>query len=288
MKTISKVASAFAVASLLAGCATTSTSTADRRYSEDNSRAYNLAQAGGLRDARDTALGDAEYSALGRDLGRGVGDAAFFASPTGLGLSSGASIGLGLASSLLSAPGHMQRDSAFAFVPANEVRNHTEAHELIRHHFKSAAVEAARSQGYEAEYSESLLDYTSTAKRIGMSIRYVDRDRGCYSSEDTDAPSVRHQCLVSLLVPPLNNNPVSAPKALGENGMVYEYPATDHNRSMRLTFSNGEEGSLERHAIAKAISEKMPEWFFIYLTSDDNNPPMIFEKGTPELFVTRK
>lgn len=288
MKTITKVATAFAMASVLAGCATTSTSTADRRYSEDNSRAYNLAQAGGLRDARDTALGDAEYSELSRDLGRGMADAAFFASPTGMGLSSGASIGLGLASSLLSAPGHMQRDSAFAFVPADEVKNHAEAHELIRQHFKSAAIEAARSQGYEAEYSDNLLAFTSTARRIGMSIRYVDRDRGCYSSRDADIPSVQHQCLVSLLVPPLNNNPVTTPKALGGEGTVYEYPATDHNRSMRITFSSGKEGDLERHAIASVISENMPEWFFIYLTSDDNNPPMIFANGSPELFITRK
>lgn len=287
MRTLTKVASAIAMVSMLAGCAATSMSPADRRYSEDNSRAYNLAQAGGLVNARDTKLGEAEYQQLTADMARGMSDAAFFASPTGMGLSSGASIGLGLASSLFAPPGHMQRDSAFAFVPADEVASHAEAHELIRTHFKSAAIEAANRLGYEVEYTERLLNHVSVAKRIGMAIRFVDKDRGCYSAEDPDIPSAYHQCAVGLLIPPLNNRPVSAPKAIGGEGEVFQYPATNHNRSMRLTMGNGEAGNLEKHAIAQAISENMPDWFFIYLTYDDETPPMIFEKGKAELFITK-
>lgn len=270
----------------LAGCAAT-TSTAP--YKADASRAYNVAQAGGLYKARDTALDDDEYSSAMSNISQAFGDAALFNSSAGMGLSGGASLGLGLAGALFAAPGHMERDSAFAFVPTSEAASREEANELLRDSFFNAVQEAAAELGYTIEHKGNDLRHPAAHGRTAMSIAVVDEENGCYGYEriksGNDAKA--YGCYVSLQIPERGERTLPAPEAVNVTGAVYTYPATDHKESMRFFFLPNEDATMAKLPLAVKISEHMPAWFFLYLAPEDDRPPMILEQGQPELFIKK-
>lgn len=285
MKTLTKLTGIALLATTMAGCATTTTTT----YSEDNSRAYNLAQAGGLYQARDTALGDEEYSSAMSNITNAFSDAALFNSSAGMGLSGGASLGLGLAGALFAAPGHMERDSAFAFVPTSEAASREKADELLRDSFFNAVQEAAAELGYTIEHKGNDLRHPAAHGRTAMSIAVVDEENGCYGYEriksGNDAKA--YGCYVSLQIPERGERTLPAPEAVNVSGSVYTYPATDHKESMRFFFLPNEDATMAKLPLAVKISEHMPEWFFLYLAPEDDQPPMILEQGEPELFIKK-
>ncbi|MFY0991027.1 hypothetical protein [Halomonas sp. C05BenzN] len=282
MKTLTKLTGIALLATTMAGCATTTTTA---RYSEDNSRAYNLAQAGGLHKARDTALGDDEYSSAMTNITNAFSDAALFNSSAGLGLSGGASLGLGLAGALFAAPGHMERDSAFAFVPTSEAASREEANELLRDSFFNAVQEAAADLGYEVDYKGTDLRHSAAHGRTAIGMVVVSEEDNCYGYDK--ANSADEMCIVTLQVPELGEKTLSAPQGISVQGPVYAYPATDHKKSMRFFFLPNEDATMAKLPLAVKISEHMPEWFFLYLAPEDDQPPMILEKGEPELFIKR-
>ncbi len=286
MKTLTKLTGIALLATTMAGCATTTTTA---RYSEDNSRAYNLAQAGGLHKARDTALGDDEYSSAMTNITNAFSDAALFNSSAGLGLSGGASLGLGLAGALFAAPGHMEQDSAFAFVPTSEAASREEANELLRDSFYQAVQQAAEELGYTIEHEGNDLRHPAAHGRTAMSIAVVDEENGCYGYERIKSgdDAKAYGCYVSLQIPERGERTIAAPEASNVQGQVYSYPATDHQKSMRFFFLPNEDATMAKLPLAVKISEHMPEWFFLYLSPEDDQPPMILEKGEPELFIKR-
>lgn len=285
MKTLTKLTGIALLATTMAGCATTATT----KYSEDNSRAYNLAQAGGLYKARDTALGEEEYSSAMSNITNAFSDAALFNSSAGMGLSGGASLGLGLAGALFAAPGHMERDSAFAFVPTSEAASREEADELLRDSFFNAVQEAAAELGYTIEHKGNDLRHPAAHGRTAMGIAVVDEENGCYGYEriksGNDAKA--YGCYVSLQIPERGERTLPAPEAVNVPGSVYTYPATDHKESMRFFFLPNEDATMAKVPLAVKISEHMPEWFFLYLAPEDDQPPMILEQGEPELFIKK-
>lgn len=286
MKTLTKLTGIALLATTMAGCATTTTTA---RYSEDNSRAYNLAQAGGLYKARDTALGDEEYSSAMSNITNAFSDAALFNSSAGMGLSGGASLGLGLAGALFAAPGHMERDSAFAFVPTSEAASRDEADELLRDSFFNAVQEAAAELGYTVEHTGNDLRHPAAHGRTGMTFVVVEEEQGCYGYDRINGieDAKEFGCLVSLQIPDLSERTVPSPDAVNVAGEVYTYPATDHKKSMRFLFMPNDKATMPKVPLAVKISEHMPEWFFLYLAPEDDQPPMILEQGEPELFIKK-
>ncbi|PXX95838.1 hypothetical protein [Halomonas sp. LBP4] len=280
MKTLTKLTGIALLATTIAGCATTATTT---RYSEDNSRAYNLAQAGGLYKARDTALGDEEYSSAMTNITNAFSDAALFNSSAGLGLSGGTSLGLGLAGALFAAPGHMERDSAFAFVPVTEANNRDEANDILHTRFFEAVQQSAADLGFSVDYTDKTIKHDAIANRTGTTLALVNEQRGCYSYES--AATVEQLCIVSLLVPPSRNQAKPTPQAVGLDVESFSYPATNHNSSMRYVFKAQESADISSIAVAAKISANMPSWFYIYLSPTENQPPMILERGEPQLFI---
>lgn len=282
MKTLTKLTGIALLATTMAGCATTT------KYSADNSRAYNLAQAGGLYKARDTALGDDEYSSAMNNITNAFSDAALFNSSAGLGLSGGASLGLGLAGALFAAPGHMERDSAFAFVPIREAASREEANELLRDSFFTAVQEASADLGYDIDYKGTDLRHTTSLGRTGIGMVVVSEEDNCYGYDK--ANTADKMCIVTLQVPELSEKTLPAPQAIqtiNVQGQVYTYPATDHNKSMRFFFLPNDDATMAKLPLAVKISEHMPEWFFLYLAPEDDQPPMILEQGKPELFIKK-
>ncbi len=285
MKTLTKVAGIGLFITTLAGCATT-TSTAP--YNEDASRAYNLAQAGGLYKARDTILGDEEYSSAMSNVTTAFSDAALFNSSAGLGLSGGTSLGLGLAGAIFSAPGHMKRDSAFAFVPASEATSRNEANSLLFSSFKHAVENAVTGLELRIDEEASIYSHSAPNDRTAMTISLVSEELGCYGVEKikTIEDAKTYACYVTLQVPSLSNRTSKAPDFLDTNDEVYTYPATNHNDYMRYITIINEKSTLDRISLSMRISKNMPEWFYIYLSPKDGNPPLILEKGEVELFIT--
>ncbi|MBE0401337.1 MULTISPECIES: hypothetical protein [Halomonadaceae] len=156
MKKTFTLASSLTALTFLAGCAgIPSVPMGDPNYSESNSRAYNLAMVGGLHEARDTKQGEDEYSSMMSDLSSDAGTARSLSSSAGFGLSGGASLGLGLASALLSGPGMMQLDRAFAFVPTSEANSPEHATEVIRNRFYEAVQSLTDNSNFLMYYKES-------------------------------------------------------------------------------------------------------------------------------------
>lgn len=123
-----KLTAIILAAGLASGCATT---TNNYQYKGDHSRAYNLAQAGGLYDARDYDIPRDQRDGViskGWDV---TGDALLFNSGHGLGLDWGKSLGLGLLTSAFAPKGVMERDSVFGWVPETKAGDAGEAWELM-------------------------------------------------------------------------------------------------------------------------------------------------------------
>lgn len=299
MKKTLVLAASFSAMSLLAGCASTgapSVPVGDRSYSSDNSRAYNLAQAAGLHEARDTKLEAGEYGSMMSDLSGGAGTALSLSNSAGLGLSNGASLGLGLASALFAGPGMMGRDSAFAFVPENEASSPTDATQVIRGHFREAAQHAADNSQFELEVLEETLDLRLDRYRNMMAFGLTNESLGCMS--EANAKSGDDICGLSLYYPAQGSSLRDTPQAAQDvsSDQSYIFLASDSKYALRVVVKLTEElenqlgyedADILRNKLLALISEDMPEWFFIYDSGDDTFPPRVFNKGSSELFVTQ-
>lgn len=292
------LAASFTAISLLAGCASTgapSVPVGDRSYSSDNSRAYNLAQAAGLHEARDTKLEAGEYGSMMSDLSGGAGTALSLSNSAGLGLSNGASLGLGLASALFAGPGMMGRDSAFAFVPENEASSPTDATQVIRGHFREAAQHAADNSQFDLEVLDEALDLRLDRYRNMIALRFTNESLGCMT--EANATSNNDICGAALYYPAQGSTLRETPLAARDvaSGQSYIYLASDSKYALQVyvKFSDRlenelgpEETNLLKNKLLSLISEDMPEWFFIYDSGDETFPPRVLNKGSSELFVS--
>ncbi|UYV19476.1 hypothetical protein K1Y77_02000 [Halomonas qaidamensis] len=297
MRAMLTLAASFSALTFLAGCAgAPSVPVGDRSYSESNSRAYNLAMAGGLREARDTKLGEDDYSSMMSDLSSGAGTALSLSSSAGIGLSGGASLGLGLASALFSGPGMMQRDSAFAFVPSSEATSPENATEVIRGYFYDAVQNVADNSEFSMHYNEGEKNVRFSRQRNISAIYLVNEELGC------PMPTEQHRgkdvCVFGLLTPHKARSLRATPLAANATSQYsYPYLAGNHIESLLVTVGlsdnakemlGSEQAEAKRLALLALFSSNMPSWFYIYMKGGEANPPLILERGTAELFVTRK
>lgn len=298
MKKTLVLAASFSAMSLLAGCASTgapSVPVGDRSYSSDNSRAYNLAQAAGLHEARDTELGEDQYNSMMGDLSGGARTALSLSSSAGFGLSGGTSLGLGLATALLSGPARMEIDTAFAFVPSNEAASSEDAVEVIRQHFANAAETVASENGFIADITEERKSVRLSRQRNLMVYGLVNEDIGCMA--ETDTTSTKDYCTLTLGTPHASKSLRETPMAVSSiaGNLSYPFSSEDRLSSLRvwLTLSDafkeslGEDHDAYRLKLLAEISSQMPSWFFIYEASKEKTPPLVLENGEIELFVTK-
>ncbi|AJY53128.1 hypothetical protein [Halomonas sp. KO116] len=298
MKKLTLIA-CIATASILSGCASTGTSTADRRFSEDNSRAYNLAQAGGLHEARDTELGDDQYSYMMSNLADGASTGLSLASSSGFGLSGGTSLGIGLATALLSGPGMMGFDSAFAFVPESMASNPSDAAKVITNSFYESAKAGEDEAGYSLRVTDESFGYRHSSKREVVSFTFVNESLGCSDPDKIEKWSAEYNCVLALIHPTETRKLADTPLAVRDSAGARSYAVHAHDNTRALQtvvkFSKQAEELLgeerlaqERLALLQTVSANMPSWYFIYETPKEYTPPMVITEGETELFITRK
>tara|TARA_R110002051_G_scaffold293196_2_gene358212 strand:+ start:62 stop:763 length:702 start_codon:yes stop_codon:yes gene_type:complete len=233
MKKTLTLAASLTALTFLAGCAgAPSVPLGDRSYSESNSRAYNLAMAGGLREAKDTELGEDEYSTMMRDLSGGAGTALSLSSSAGFGLSGGASLGIGIASALLSGPGMMGRDSAFAFVPSTEANSPENATEVILSHFYGAVQNVADNSEFSMHHNDKYNNVRFSRQRNVSAIYLVNEELGC------PIPTEQHRskdvCVFGLFTPHKAESLRATPLAASATSQ-YSYPYfADNHGGCRL------------------------------------------------------
>ncbi|TDX26793.1 hypothetical protein DFO67_11558 [Modicisalibacter xianhensis] len=271
--------------SVLAGCASVSpTANVNRQYDPEASRAYNLAQAAGMYKVRDTELGDAQYSDAMSNLQRGMSDAMLFNSSTGLGLSWGKSLGLGLLSTLNSAPGHTERDSLFGWVSTADASTPEEARHFILEHFETAALGALDELGI-AYVPLRPVDRFESHGRKGLSFIIDDASLGCPSLSEN--PNAREVCVVGIsMAVPGERTPI-APKISGVDGPAYWFEAHNQDRFIRFAITQPKGTNVPKEAIAAALTARLPNGIYAYLAPGDERPAMVFDQGEPLLFVKR-
>lgn len=285
------LAATLASAALITGCASMARPSGDISYSEDNSRAFNLARAGGLYQARDRAVSADEYAVATSTVSDAFGTSLALSSSYGLGLSSGSAIGLGLASALLAPPGTMERSSAFFFVPADEADTREEAAELVLALYQDALAGASEALELEA-YRENPEDDPhiryETNGREAVAMFLVNPELGCPSREQVER--FRDMCLATLQVPVRSGTTSQAPLAIGGEGQVHAFHANHKTRYPRFVLRMPDEAAALRPLLAAQISKRMPEWFFVYLSPSRKHgtPPMVFEQGEPRLFIVKR
>lgn len=265
--------------------------TDDIGYSEDHSRAYNLARAGGLYQARDRAVSADEYAVATSTVSDAFSASLALSSSHGLGLSSGGGIGLGLASALLAAPGTMERSSAFFFVPAGEAETRDEAVELVLALYLEALAGASDTLALEP-YRDSPGDDPGlrfqTNGREGAGMYLINPDVGCPSREEVER--FQDMCLATLQIPLRSGSTTQAPLAIGGEGQVHAFTANHKTRYPRFVLNVPDEAASLRPLLAAQISARMPEWFFAYLAPSRKHgtPPMVYDQGEPQLFIVKK
>tara|TARA_R110002051_G_scaffold325827_1_gene431765 strand:+ start:46 stop:285 length:240 start_codon:yes stop_codon:yes gene_type:complete len=79
--------------------------------------------------------------------------------------------------------------------------------------------------------------------------------------------------------------------------VLHSVSAAKHIESLLVTLSlsdkakemlGSEQAEIKRLELLAQLSSNMPSWFYIYVKGSEANPPLILERGTTELFVTRK
>src|SRR5437879_1052107 len=109
------------------GCATTTPTV----YKSHHSRAYNIAQAGGLSRTEDLAVPERDYHSLTKFSLATAGNTLLFSASPGLGLASLPALGLGLLTATIQPAGNAERDSIFGWLPAQKAGDQASAQKIF-------------------------------------------------------------------------------------------------------------------------------------------------------------
>ncbi|ECT2696914.1 hypothetical protein DY923_15620 [Salmonella enterica subsp. enterica serovar Montevideo] len=284
-----KLTAIILAAGLASGCATT---TNNYQYKGDHSRAYNLAQAGGLYDARDYDIPRDQRDGViskGWDVS---GDALLFNSGHGLGLDWGKSLGLGVLTSAFAPKGVIERDSVFGWLPETKAGNAREAWELMSSTLLDGIEKTLRQANvkYVVDNRNLHQDFPLMSEYIFSSVRIVDPEHGCPDWESANR-DYDQSCYVATTVYAPTEEPRKVPDFLmaGQNG--YGFYANDEADYSRIKVNIPKGSNLDKNQLLAGISHELPAWAFIFVASqklntDGYTAPVILTTGKAELFIT--
>ncbi|MCX2835179.1 hypothetical protein [Microbulbifer thermotolerans] len=274
---------------LASGCATM---ISNYQYKEDHSRAYNLAKAGGLYDAKDYDIPRDQRDGIiskGWDI---AGDTLLFNSRHGLGLGLNKSLGLGLLSSAIAPKGVMERDSVFGWIPETQAGDAEEAWELMSN---------TLLDGIEKSLQKVNVTYDITNKNlhrkilfipesIFSSVQIISPEQGCPGWEESGR-DLKKTCYVTTSVYAPTKEPRKVPDFVmpGTNG--YAFYADDETEYARIKVNLPNSSSLDRNQLLAGISRELPSWVFIFVASQKLDAggytaPVVLSEGRAELFIT--
>lgn len=282
---IKKLTAFIAGAALISGCATTQTS---YQYKEEHSRAYNLAKAGGLYDAKDYSIPLDQRDSLGWDA---TSNTILFNSGSGLGLNWGASLGLGLLTSAFEPDGVMERDSVFGWIPESQAANQKEAWQLMSDQLLSAIEESLQKSNTDYVVLNRNLhqDILFVSEYIYSSVAIVSPESGCPSVDE--AERYYELCYFDVMVFEPSEDPQKIPGFVSANQTGYGFFANDEIDYSRVKLNLPKGADINRVVMFAGVSRALPSGIFIFMAPERQDEggysaPVILSEGEAELFIT--
>ncbi|PPC77821.1 hypothetical protein C4K68_08550 [Pokkaliibacter plantistimulans] len=263
----------------LSGCA----STGSYEYKTNHSRAYNIAEAGGLV----TGIQDASVprDTLERLTDTKTFGAAYvlsgYMSPK-LGMTDWQGGLINLANWAIGPKQHGSRNSLIAWMPEEEASSTTDAQAKLLSHVKVSIEESLSSLG---------ADYALLYEKGGdFTYHFYKQEWKCPKWKD-GISKISDMCSIRVRV--IEPRKSSSPAFLSPAKTSYAFTSGGATQYNRINISNGSNSVVPQQIIYAEISKKLPTWVYLYLSpnsvqmEDGNkvNIPYLLEAGKPELFI---
>ncbi|MDC4169447.1 hypothetical protein LDP52_11970 [Photobacterium damselae] len=262
---------------VLVGCATTSNPSV---YDEGHSKAFNIAQAGGLYEVNDHIIPREEYESLKLTTSTAT-NTLLINSSLGANMDLSSGLGLGLLTSVLEQPGTASRNSIIAWMPQNEANSAKEAQAKRVKKMKDAMESTLKEMG---------LAYKVTNGNSDRKVEFYfhSTDFGC--PEYQQGMTNKDLCYIAteIFEPRKAASPSFVSSA--QNSYAFESNHKVYNHRFRVT--PGRDSDVPTDQMYAAVSSKLPEWVYLYIASgqikiNDTTvtTPYLLEQGKAHLFI---
>lgn len=274
---------------LASGCAMSPNS---YQYKADHSRAYNLAQAGGLQEAKDYDVPNDQKGSLTSKGLDATSNAVLFNSGSGFGLDWGQSLGLGLLTSAFAPKGGMERDSVFGWISESQASDKRKAWEMMSSTLFDGIEKSLQQANIKfiVDSKNKYQKFPLVSEFIHSSVRIVAPEHGC---PDWEAAGGKYDktCNISTVVHAPTENAQKTPDFIASGQKSYTFYADDVTDYSRIEVNIPKGANLNKNQLLARISRELPSWAFIFVASQKMDSggytaPVILATGKPELFIT--
>ncbi|NOH29422.1 hypothetical protein [Vibrio mediterranei] len=262
---------------VLVGCATTSNPSV---YDEGHSKAFNIAQAGGLYEVKDHIIPREKYESLKLTTSTAT-NTLLFNSSLGANMDLSAGLGLGLLTSVLEQPGTASRNSIIAWMPQNEANSAKEAQAKLVKNMKDAMESTLKEMG---------LAYEATNGNSDRKVEFYfhSTDFGCPEYQQGMTNKDLYYIATEIFEPRKAASPSFVSSA--QNSYAFESNHKVYYHRVRVT--PGHDSDVPTDQMYAAVSSKLPEWVYLYIASgqikiNDTTvtTPYLLEQGKAHLFI---
>ncbi|EHK5086736.1 hypothetical protein I2706_004164 [Vibrio alginolyticus] len=262
---------------LLTGCASTSTPI---QYDNSHSRAHNIAHAGGLYQTEDKVIPMKDFEAF-KLAKAAVGNTLLLTPSVGAGLELSEGLSLGLLTSLLEQPDTASRNSIIAWMPIQEATSARDAQQKLLYHFNAAI---------ETVLQEQSINYERTNGNSEQKIEFY------FHSADYQCPKYQagmtNQDLCYITAEVFEPRRTMSPSFVNDGQESFAFESNHNVYYQRFRISPGKNSDIPSDELYAAISNKLPDWIFIYIAKGKIHfgketiiAPYLLESGKPLLFV---
>ncbi|HBC3543659.1 TPA: hypothetical protein KD020_002984 [Vibrio parahaemolyticus] len=262
---------------VLVGCATTSNPSV---YDEGHSKAFNIAQAGGLYEVKDHIIPREEYESLKLTTSTAT-NTLLFNSSLGANMDLSSGLGLGLLTSVLEQPGTASRNSIIAWMPQNEANSAKEAQAKLVKKMKDAMESTLKEMG---------LAYEATNGNSDRKVEFYfhSTDFGC--PEYQQGMTNKDLCYIATEI--FEPRKAASPSFVSSAQNSYAFESNHKVYYHRFRVTPGRDSDVPTDQMYAAVSSKLPEWVYLYIASgqieiNDTTvtTPYLLEQGKAHLFI---
>ena len=262
---------------LMTGCATTST---PATYDNTHSRAFNIAQAGGLYEVKDRPVPRSEYESL-KFTGNTATNTLLFTSSLGANMDLGAVLGRGLLTSVLDQPGTASRNSVVAWVPQSQAATSEEAQANLVKLMKVAMEDTLKEMGLNYEV-------TNGNSERKVEFYFHNEEFGC--PEYQQGMTNKDLCYIATEI--FEPRKAVSPSFVSSAQNSYAFESNHKVYYHRFRVTPGRDSNVPTDQMYAAVSSKLPEWVYLYIASgqikiNDTTvtTPYLLEQGKAHLFI---
>ncbi|MDW1980918.1 hypothetical protein [Vibrio sp. Vb0304] len=262
---------------VLVGCATTSNPSV---YDEGHSKAFNIAQAGGLYGVKDHIIPREEYESLKLTTSTAI-NTQLFTSSLGANMDLSSGLGLGLLTSVLEQPGTASRNSIIAWMPQNEANSAKEAQAKLVKKMKDAMESTLKEMG---------LAYEATSGNSDRKVEFYfhSTDFGCPEYQQ----GMTNQDLCYIATEIFEPRETIAPSFTSSAQKTYAFESNHKVYYHRFRITPGRDSNVPTDQMYASISSQLPQWVYLYISSghiqiEDTTvkAPYLLERGKAHLFI---